>query len=36
MLLRLVPTAPERSTRTLGPVSEAEQLQVLDLLMRLG
>ncbi|MEN9850714.1 MAG: hypothetical protein RL128_877, partial [Pseudomonadota bacterium] len=36
VFLRLVPTALERSARTLGPLSEAEQLQVLDLLMRLG
>jgi DNA-binding MarR family transcriptional regulator len=36
VLLRLVPTAPERSARTLGQLSEAEPRQVLDLLMRLG
>ncbi len=36
VFLRLVPTALEVSARTLGPLSEAEQRQLLDLLMRLA
>mgnify|MGYP006206573627 CR=1 FL=1 len=36
VFLRLVPTALEVSARTLGPLSEVEQRQLLDLLMRLA
>ena len=36
VFLRLVPTALEVSARTLGPLSELEQRQLLDLLMRLA
>lgn len=36
VFLRLVPTALDVSARTLGPLSEAEQRQLLDLLMRLA
>lgn len=36
LFLRLVPTALDISARTLGPLSQAEQRQLLDLLARLA